>query len=94
MLIGQGKWDNYECRKPLPTLDLYMYGPQCNSLITVNFTNGTLSYEHQIEVLTTLAHEWGHHLIRLSGRKVSGINNELLSDCFAGIYHAYLHKYN
>lgn len=95
VLIGQGAWNNKLCNQHLPSLGIYQYGgTNCNQLITVNFTDGNNFYEHQIEVIITLAHEWGHHLINLSGEKISGINNELLSDCFAGVYLAYLHKYN
>lgn len=94
ILIGDGSWKNDSCNETLPTLGLYQYSRGCNNLITINFSANGLVYEEQIEVLTTLAHEWGHHLIRLSGENISGINNELLSDCFAGIYLAYLDNYN
>ena len=94
VLIGNGSWRDEACNEGLPTLGLYQYGRDCNELITVNFEAGNLNYEYQIEVLVTLAHEWGHHLINLSGENISGINNELLADCFAGVYLAYLDKYD
>jgi len=93
VLIGNGRWSKSQCNSSLPTLGLYMYSRECKNLITVNFWSGSIAYEHQIEVITTIAHEWGHHLINMSGRRVSGIQNELLSDCFAGVYLAYLDKY-
>ena len=94
VLIGNGRWKNSKCNTSLPTLGLYMYSPACNNLITVNYFNGSIVYEHQIEVITTIAHEWGHHIINMSRRPVSGSQNEILSDCFAGVYLAYLDKYN
>jgi hypothetical protein len=94
VLIGAGVWQNDNCNKQLPTLGIYQYGGgECDQTITVNFTDGNTWYEHQIEVIITLAHEWGHHIINLSGEKISRINNELLSDCFAGAYLAYLQKH-
>ena len=94
VLIGLGVWKNEKCNQRLPSIGIYQYGgTDCDQLITVNFTDGNLWYEHQIEIIITLAHEWGHHIINLSGEKVSGISNELLSDCFAGVYLAYLHKH-
>ena len=94
VLIGNGRWKNSKCNSSLPTLGLYMYSPACKHLITVNYLAGSLVYEHQIEVITTIAHEWGHHMINMSRRLVSGSQNEILSDCFAGVYLAYLDKYN
>ena len=94
ILIGNGDWKNEVCNAPLPTLGLYQYSSECDELITINFEANDVAYEHQIEVLITLAHEWGHHLINLSGENVSAINNELLADCFAGLYVAYLLKYD
>lgn len=94
VLIGQGSWRTENCNKFLPTIGSYQYGgTDCDQLITVNFTDGNRWYEHQIEVIITLAHEWGHHIINLSGERISRISNELLSDCFAGVYLAYLHKH-
>jgi len=94
VLIGNGRWKNSKCNSSLPTLGLYMYSPDCKNLITVNYFNGSIIYEHQIEVITTIAHEWGHHMINMSRRPVSASQNEILSDCFAGVYLAYLDKYN
>ena len=94
VLIGNGRWKNSKCNSSLPTLGLYMYSPDCKNLITVNYFNGSIVYEHQIEVITTIAHEWGHHMINMSRRPVSVSQNEILSDCFAGVYLAYLDKYN
>ena len=70
VLIGNGRWKEEKCNIGLPTLGLYTYSPDCKNLITVNFSAGSLVYEHQISI-TTLAHEWGHHVINMSRRPVS-----------------------
>ncbi len=93
VLVGNATWGDEACNELLPTLGLYQYGRGCDELITINFEANNINYEYQIEVLVTLAHEWGHHLINLSGENISGITNELLADCFAGIYLAYLDKH-
>jgi hypothetical protein len=93
VVIGYGEWQNKECNEALPTIGLYYKGGPCEGNITVNFADGNTYYEHPIEVMTTLAHEWGHHLVNISGQNISDITNELVSDCFAGLYLAYLDKY-
>ena len=93
ILIGNGIWRYEACNEILPKFGLYQFGGACDRRITINFEANGMHYEHQIEVLVTLAHEWGHHLIHLSGENISGIANELLADCFAGVYIAYLDKH-
>ena len=36
--------------------------------------------------ITILAHEWGHHIARMSGTPVLSIRSELQADCYAGVY--------
>ena len=90
VVIGYGEWQKKECNEALPTLGMYASGGPCVGNITVNFTANNVFYEHPIEVMTTLAHEWGHHIVNISGQNISRITNELVSDCFAGLYLAYL----
>ena len=68
-----------------------VYHPKCES-IGVDFTDGNVSYEQDEEVIAALAHEWGHHLIHLSGLSMSWNEGEIVSDCFAGLFMGYLHK--
>ena len=64
------------------------YNPQCQ-VIKLDYSDGTIRYEYPIEMETTLAHEWGHHLIRLSGAGMSPVEQEVVSDCFAGAVFGY-----
>ena len=91
VLIGNGEFTG-NCSIGKATVGTY--NPQCQS-VQVNFTDGTLVYEEPIEVLTVLAHEYAHHLVNISlgSQSISGLENELVADCFAGLMHGYWDKY-
>jgi hypothetical protein len=65
-----------------------IYSPKCQ-VIKVDYSDGYTTYEHPMEMEVTLAHEWGHHLIALSGITVSPTEQEVVSDCFAGVAFGY-----
>jgi hypothetical protein len=67
---------------------LGLYSPRCQA-IKINFGAEGLVFEQPIEVELTLAHEWGHHLIALSGHSMSAMEQEVVSDCFAGVVFGY-----
>ncbi len=67
---------------------LGLYSPRCQA-IKINFSADDLVFEQPIEVELTLAHEWGHHLIALSGLSMSAMEQEVVSDCFAGVVFGY-----
>lgn len=69
-------------------LSLGLYSPRCQA-IKINFGAEGLVFEQPIEVELTLAHEWGHHLIALSGHSMSAMEQEVVSDCFAGVVFGY-----
>lgn len=79
---------NNSCKKES---SIGVYHPQCRS-IGVDFTDGSLAFENDEEVIAVIAHEWGHHLANISGLKVSHNEGEIASDCFAGLAMGYLHK--
>jgi pSer/pThr/pTyr-binding forkhead associated (FHA) protein len=62
-----------------------VYNPACHEIL-VGFNSDVLRYDYPIEVLYVLAHEYAHHLVEISegGSTVSGLDNELTADCFAG----------
>lgn len=51
-----------------------------------------MSYEQDEDNIAALAHEWGHHLIHLSGLRLSWNEGEIISDCFAELFMGYMHK--
>lgn len=60
-----------------------IYNPMCQEIL-VGFNAG-IKYEYPIEVIYVIAHEYAHHLVKLSlGSTISGLDNELTADCFAG----------
>ena len=66
-----------------------IYNPACREIL-VAFNSGELQYEQPIEVLYVLAHEYAHHLVEISlGTSISGLDNELTADCFAGYMAGY-----
>jgi len=71
---------------------LGLYSPRCQA-IKINFGAEGLVFEQPIEVELTLAHEWGHHLIALSGHSMSAMEEEVVSDCFAGVVFGYYAKH-
>lgn len=70
---------------------LGVYHTACTS-IGIDFTNGSLSYEQDEEIIAAIAHEWGHHLAHLAGLNMSWNEGEIVSDCFAGLVMGYLHR--
>jgi hypothetical protein len=62
-----------------------IYNPACQEIL-VGFNSDVLRYDYPIEVLYVLAHEYAHHLVEIAegGATVSGLDNELTADCFAG----------
>ena len=67
------------------------YSPKCQ-VIKIDYSDGYTTYEHPVEIEVALAHEWGHHLIRLSGMAMSPTEQEVVSDCFAGAVFGYYVK--
>lgn len=92
ILIGAGKFTG-NCAFPQATIGAYRL--DCKT-IQINFTDGNVYYEYPIEILATLAHEYAHHLVNITiGTKaMSGLENELLADCFAGLMIGYWDKYS
>ena len=70
-----------------------VYSPKCQ-VIKLDYTDGYTTYEHPVEMEVTLAHEWGHHLISLSGVAMSPTEQEVVSDCFAGAVFGYYARNN
>lgn len=66
-----------------------VYNPRCQELLVAFDTD--LRYDYPIEVLYVLAHEYAHHLVEISlaSDSVSGLDNELTADCFAGYMAGY-----
>jgi len=69
-----------------------VYSPRCET-IKINYGDGHLIYEHPVEIEVVLAHEWGHHLINLSGKRMSPTEAEVVSDCMAGVVFGYYAKH-
>jgi hypothetical protein len=90
MLIGRGLFTG-NCNLGSSTLGAYK--KDCK-IIQINFSDGNIYYESPIEVLTTMAHEYGHHLteITIGLNKISGLESELIADCFAGLMYGYWDK--
>ncbi len=64
------------------------YNTQCHS-IRIDYSDGNVFFEEPVEMELTLAHEWGHHLVNITGTGMSRIENEVTSDCFAGVVFGY-----
>ncbi|MEB3321141.1 MAG: hypothetical protein VKI63_09415 [Cyanobium sp.] len=73
-------------------LSIGVYSPSCET-IKIDFGEHRLVYEHPVEIEVTLAHEWGHHLIQISGETMSPTEEEVVSDCTAGLAFGYYTKY-
>lgn len=93
ILVGLGKFTG-QCDIGESTLGTYFSKPGCNT-IQINFESNGLEYEKPIEVITVLAHEYAHHLteITVGLQNISGLEAELIADCFAGVVHGYWDKY-
>lgn len=81
-------WINRTREDCFPGPSIGMYSPQCQ-VIKLDYSDGMSTYEHPVEMEVTLAHEWGHHLISLSGVAMSPTEQEVVSDCFAGAVFGY-----
>lgn len=70
-----------------------IYHRQCKSLGVDFFVEG-LEFETDEEIITVIAHEWGHHLVNISNfnSKFSLNENEIVADCFAGLVLGFYHK--
>lgn len=70
-----------------------VYHRQCKSLGVDFFVEG-LEFETDEEIITVIAHEWGHHLVNISNfnSKFSLNENEIVADCFAGLVLGFYHK--
>ena len=93
IIIGPGKFTG-QCDIGRETVGTYFYGNSCN-VIQINFETDQIAYEKSIEVATTLAHEYAHHLtqITIGLKSISGLEAELIADCFAGMLYGYWDKY-
>ena len=93
ILLGNGSYTDPECAINTPTLGTY--NSRCSNM-QINFKDESLVYEYPIEVLTTMMHEQGHHMIDITvGRNnISRLEAELISDCFAGVMHGYWAKWD
>ena len=93
ILVGAGKFTG-SCDIGKNTLGTYFFKSGCNT-IQINFESNGLVYEKPIEVITVLAHEYAHHLteITVGIQNISGLEAELIADCFAGVVHGYWDKY-
>lgn len=81
-------WINRTSEKCFDRSSIGVYSPKCQ-VIKLDYTDGYTTYEHPVEMEVTLAHEWGHHLISLSGVAMSPTEQEVVSDCFAGAVFGY-----
>ena len=70
-----------------------IYNTKCK-LLSIDFFEGELAYETDVEIITVIAHEWGHHLVNVSNAnsKFSLNENEIVADCFAGLVLGFYHK--
>lgn len=68
------------------------YSPRCEA-IKIDYEDNQLAFEHPVEIEVTLAHEWGHHLINVSGEAMSPTEAEVVSDCTAGAAFGYYVKH-
>jgi hypothetical protein len=95
IIIGDSYWVN---DKEIPIISESTAGAYHikEQLIQINFKADSFSYSNPIEVLTTLAHEYGHHLTEISVgiNSMSGLESELVADCFAGVVMGYWAKYD
>ena len=93
ILLGNGSYTDPDCAIPGPTLGTY--NSRCSNM-QINYRDESLVYEHPIEVLTTMMHEQGHHMIDITvGRNnISRLEAELICDCFAGVMHGYWAKWD
>lgn len=91
VIVGDGHFTDKFCDLKRATLGTYH---NICEQITINFAADGLAYESPSEILTVLAHEYGHHLVdKNSGYlNVSGLENEIISDCFAGYMNGYWAK--
>jgi hypothetical protein len=69
-----------------------MFSPRCE-VIKIDYRDHQLAYEYPVEIEVVLAHEWGHHLIHLSGERMSPIEEEVVCDCTAGMVFGYYAKH-
>lgn len=92
-VVGDGKFTG-QCDLGGNTLGTYFAKPGCLS-IQINFESNGLAYEKPIEIATVLAHEYAHHLteITIGLQNISGLESELIADCFAGVVHGYWDKH-
>jgi hypothetical protein len=86
-------WINRTREDCFPGPSIGMYNSQCH-VIKLDYSDGYSTYEHPVEMEVTLAHEWGHHLISLSGVAMSPTEQEVVSDCFAGAVFGYYVRNN
>ena len=72
-----------------------IYNKKCK-LLGIDFFEEELAYETDVEIITVIAHEWGHHLVNVSNAnsKFSLNENEIVADCFAGLVLGFYHKNN
>ena len=97
--------NNKSARSDLPTVlinanhfckterSIGIYNTKCKSL-GIDFFEEGLAYETDVEIITVIAHEWGHHLVNVSNAnsKFSLNENEIVADCFAGLVLGFYHK--
>ena len=69
-----------------------VYSPSCE-VIKIDYQDHHLVYEDSVEIEVVLAHEWGHHLIHISGIKMSPTEEEVVSDCMVGVVFGYYAKH-
>jgi len=97
--------NNKSARSDLPTVlinanhfckterSIGIYNTKCK-LLSIDFFEEELAYETDVEIITVIAHEWGHHLVNVSNAnlKFSLNENEIVADCFAGLVLGFYHK--
>ena len=69
-----------------------MFSRRCE-VIKIDYRDHQRTYEYPVEIEVVLAHEWGHHLIHISGEKMSPIEEEVVCDCTAGMVFGYYAKH-
>jgi hypothetical protein len=85
-----GEVPGFACRDQLPVEDWAGNAFYCPADATIaydlEFVRPFLDAIGEPAAVAILAHEWGHHVQRLTGAGAFSIQAELQADCFAGVF--------
>jgi hypothetical protein len=90
LAYGPGEVPGFACRDQLPADDWAGNAFYCPADASIAYDLEFIRPFHEAigpeAAVAILAHEWGHHVQRLTGSGAFSIQAELQADCFAGVF--------